>query len=123
MAIIRELKGLWGVAGTIREITDTLTRPVKALREAVTIGLPSWDPPPPAPPLPPDQETVDRVMEVIAMGTVEEKRAYDRVIGQFRKITTGAPREPVREGEAPPPVGAPLAAPPEAQPPRAGEVT
>lgn len=102
MAIIRELKGLWGVMGTIRAISDPLTRPLKALQEAVTVGLPSWDPPPPAPPLPPDQETVDRMQEVIAMGTVEEKRAYDRVIGQVRKITTGQPREPVREGEGEP---------------------
>ena len=111
MAIIRELKGLGGIAGTFREIADLAATPVKALREAVAIGLPEWDPPPPAPPLPPDQETVDRVMEVIAMGTVEEKRAYDRVIGNFRKIATGAPREPVREGE-----GQPTPAPPE-QPP------
>ena len=114
MAIIRELKGLGGVAATFRQIEDMLERPLKALREAVTIGLPEWAPPPPAPPLPPDQETVDRVMEVISMGTVEEKRAYDRVIGNFRKITTGAPREPVREGEQPP-------APPPAQPPQEEE--
>jgi len=103
VAVVRQLKGLWGIAGTLREIANPLGLAPKSLREAVTIGLPSWDPPPPAPPLPPDQETVDRVMEVIAMGTVEEKRAYDRVIGNFRKITTGAPREPVREGEEPPP--------------------
>ena len=99
MAIIRELKSLWGVVGTFKEIGNPLGLAPKMLREAVTIGLPGGDPPPPAPPLPPDQETVDRIMEVIAMGTVEEKRAYDRVIGNFRKITTGAPREPVREGE------------------------
>lgn len=103
MAIIRELKSLWGVVGTFKEIANPLGLFPKTLRESVTIGVPGWDPPPPAPPLPPDQVTVDRVMEVIAMGTVEEKRAYDRVIGQFRKITTGAPREPVREGEQPPP--------------------
>lgn len=97
MAIIRELKGLWGVAGTLREITDQLNRPTKALRELVNIGLPEWDPPPPAPPLPPDLVTVQRVQEVIAMGTVEERNAFNRVIGQWRKITTGEPREPPPE--------------------------
>jgi hypothetical protein len=99
VAVIKQLKGLWGVMGTLRGIADVMGLAPKAIREAVTIGLPSWDPPPPAPPLPPDQEAVDRVMEVIGMGTVEEKRAYDRVIGSFRKITTGAPREPAREEE------------------------
>ncbi|MDP1908855.1 MAG: hypothetical protein Q8K85_11190, partial [Hyphomicrobium sp.] len=68
MAVIRELKGLWGIMGTVREITDVLEFPRKMLREAVSIGLPSWDPPEPAPPSPPDQETVERVMEVIGMG-------------------------------------------------------
>ena len=97
MAIIKQMKSLWGVMGTFREISDILNRPKKMLRELVSIGLPSWDPPPPAPPLPPDQETVDRVMEVIGMGTVEEKQAFERVIGSFRKITTGAPREPAQE--------------------------
>ena len=99
MTIVKQLKTLWSIGGTFREIADVLNRPRKMLREAVTIGLPSWDPPPPAPHLPPDQETVDRVMEVIGMGTVEEKRAFERVIGSFRKITTGAPREPAREEE------------------------
>ena len=99
MAIIKQLKTIWSIGGTFREISDVLNRPKKMLRELVTIGLPSWDPPPPAPPLPPDQETVDRVMEVIGMGSLEEKRAFDRVIGQFRKITTGAPREPAQEEE------------------------
>ena len=97
MAVIRQLESLWGVMGTLREISDVLERPRKMLRELVSIGLPSWDPPEPAPPLPPDQETVDRVMEVIGMGSVEEKRAYDRVIGTWRKVTTGAPREPAPE--------------------------
>ena len=97
MAVIRELKGLWGVVGTVREIADVLERPLKSIREAVSIGLPSWDPPEPAPPLPPDQETVDRVMEVIGMGTVEERRAFERVIGSWRKMVTGAPREPPPE--------------------------
>ena len=100
MAIIRQLKSLWGVMGTLREISDIANLPRKMLREAVSIGLPSWDPPEPAPPSPPDQETVDRVMEVIGMGSVEEKRAFDRVIGTWRKVTTGAPREPAPE-EAP----------------------
>ncbi|KKN36994.1 hypothetical protein LCGC14_0768050 [marine sediment metagenome] len=100
MSIVKQLKGLWGVMGTFREITDTLQRPAKMLREAVSIGLPKWDPPPPAPPLPPDQETVDRVMEVIKLGTVHEKEAFGRVMGSWRKITTGAPREPAPE-EAP----------------------
>ena len=99
MAIVKQLKSLWGVMGTFREIADIVNRPRKMIREAVSIGLPSWDPPPPAPPLPPDQVTVDRVMEVIGMGTLEEKRAFERVIGSFRKITTGAPREPAREEE------------------------
>ena len=99
MAIIKQLKSLWGIMGTFREMADVLNRPRKMLREAVTIGLPSWDPPPPAPPRPPDQEAVDRVREVIGMGTVEERRAFERVIGSFRKITTGAPREPAREEE------------------------
>ena len=99
MAVIKQLKGLWGVMGTLRGIADIFGLAPKAIREAVTIGLPDWDPPPPAPPRPPDQEAVDRVMEVIGMGTVEEKRAFERVIGSFRKITTGAPREPAREEE------------------------
>jgi len=99
VAVIKQLKGLWGVMGTLREISNIIPIAPKMLREAVTIGLPSWDPPPPSPPLPPDQVTVDRVREVIGMGTVEEKRAFERVIGSFRKITTGAPREPAREKE------------------------
>ena len=97
MAIIRQMKSLWGVMGTFREISDVLNRPRKMLREAVSIGLPSWDPPEPAPPRPPDQETVDRVMEVIGMGSVEEREAFSRVMGTWRKITTGAPREPAPE--------------------------
>lgn len=99
MAIIKQLKTLWSIGGTFREISDVLNRPRKMLRELVTIGLPSWDPPEEVPPRPPDQETVDRVREVIGMGTVEEKRAFERVIGSFRRITTGAPREPAREEE------------------------
>lgn len=101
MAVIRQLKGLWGVAGTLRQITDVFQRPLKVLMEQVTIGLPSWDPPPPAPPLPPDQEAVDRAMEVIGMGSVEEQKAFSRVMGTWRKITTGAPREPARIDEPP----------------------
>jgi len=97
MAIIKQLKSLWGVAGTFREIADVLQRPAKMLREAVSIGLPSWDPPEEEPPRPPDQETVDRVMEVIGMGSVEEQKAFSRVMGSWRKITTGAPREPAPE--------------------------
>ena len=113
MAIVKQMKGLWGVMGTLREIADVLNRPKKMIRELVSIGLPSWDPPPPAPPLPPDQVTVDRVMEVIGMGTIEEKRAFERVIGTFRKITTGAPREPAREEEQRP-LPAPASSPPAA---------
>lgn len=101
MAVIRELKGLWGVTGTLREIADVVTRPLKSIRESVSIGLPSWDPPPPAPPSPPDQETVDRVREVIGLGTVEERKAYERVLGQWRKITTGQPRETPPEASPP----------------------
>jgi hypothetical protein len=99
VAVIKQLKGLASVMGTLREISDIVGLAPKAIREAVTIGLPSWDPPEEVPPRPPDQEAVDRVMEVIGMGTVEEKRAFERVIGSFRKITTGAPREPAREEE------------------------
>ena len=76
MAVIKQLKGLWGVMGTLRGIADIFGLAPKAIREAV-----------------------NRVMEVIGMGTVEEKRAFDRVIGSFRKITTGSPREPAREEE------------------------
>ncbi|KKM84098.1 hypothetical protein LCGC14_1302680 [marine sediment metagenome] len=101
MAIIKQLKTMWGMFGTLREISDVLARPKKMLREAVSIGLPKWDPPPPAPPLPPDQEAVDRVMEVIGMGHVEEREAFNRVMGTWRKITTGAPRQPAPE-ETPP---------------------
>ena len=97
MAVIKQMKSLWGVMGTLGEITDVLQRPAKMIREKVSIGLPRWDPPEPAPPLPPDQETVDRVMEVINMGTVQEREAFGRVLGSWRKITTGAPREPAPE--------------------------
>ena len=114
MAVIRELKGLWGIVGTVRQIADVLERPLKTIYESVSLGLPSWDPPPPAPPLPPDQETVDRVMEVIGMGSVEEKRAFDRVVGTWRKVTTGAPREP-------PPEEAPRALPPARPAPEEGK--
>jgi hypothetical protein len=93
VAVIRELKGLWGVMGTLRQVADVVQAPLKSIREAVSIGLPEWDPPAEVPPLPPDQETVNRVQEVIGMGTVEERKAYEKVAGQWRKLTTGQPRE------------------------------
>jgi len=97
VAIIKQLKSLWGVAGTFREIADVLQRPAKMLREAVSIGLPSWDPPEVEPRRPLDQESVARVREVIGGGGVEEREAFSRVMGSWRKITTGAPREPAPE--------------------------
>lgn len=97
MAVIKQLKGLFGIMGTLREISDVLEKPMKALREAVTVGLPKWDPPEEVEPRPPDQETVDRVMEVIGMGSVEEGKAFSRVMGSWRQITTGAPRQPAPE--------------------------
>lgn len=111
MAIIKQLKSLWGVTGTLREIADVFETPAKRLREAVSIGLPSWDPPEEEPPRPPDQEAVDRVREVIGMGSVEEREAFTRVMGTWRRITTGAPREPVRE-EIPRQLPAPAPSPP-----------
>lgn len=114
MAVIKELKGLWGVMGTVREIADVLGRPMKSIREAVRIGLPSWDPPAEVEPSPPDQETVNRVREVIGMGTVEERRAFERVIGTWRKVITGAPRET-------PPEESPRALPPPRTPPEQGQ--
>lgn len=96
MAVIRVLKQLNIASGVTRQLTDIIRRPLKQVFESVLVGLPDWDPPPPAEPLPPDQEAVDRAMEVINMGAVEEQRAFSKVIGTWRKITTGAPREPAR---------------------------
>ena len=84
MAVIRVLKQLNVVSGVTRQLTDIIRRPLKVLMEKVTIGLPDWDPPPPAAPLPPDQEAVERAMEVINMGSVEEQRAFSKVMGTWR---------------------------------------
>ena len=104
MSIIRELKGLNVLSGQLRQIEDIFERPIKALREAVGIGLPIWDPPEERPPSPPDFATVARVQEVIAMGTVEERRTFNKVLETFRKVRQGEPRE---EPSAPPPPGPP----------------
>ncbi len=101
MTVIRQLKGLGGVMASVRGIVDIFALAPKAIREAVMVGLPDWDPPPPAAPSPPDQETAKRAREVIGMGSVEERRTFDRVMGTWRKITTGAPREPPPAGEPP----------------------
>lgn len=101
MAIIKQMKGLWGVMGTIRNITNVMGLAPKSVREAVSIGLPSWDPPGPEWPPERDQATVDRVSEVIGMGAIEEQRLLNRVMGTYRKITTGAPQEPPSEEETP----------------------
>ena len=108
MAIIRQLKGLSAISGQLRAIMEPLERPMKRLREAVMIGLPAWDPPPPRPPAPPDHETVARVQEVIGMGTLEERKALDRVTETWKKTRQGQPREPARfpgrqEGHPPTP--------------------
>jgi hypothetical protein len=99
--MIKQLKGLFGLMATFRQISDTLERPLKMIYELVGVGLPSWDPPPEVDPEVPDLEAVERVREVIDMGSVEERKAFDKVMGTWRRITTGAPREPVREEEPP----------------------
>ncbi len=101
MTVIKQMKGLWGVMGSIRNITNVMGLAPKSVREAVSVGLPSWDPPGPEWPPERDQATVDRVSEVIGMGTVEERKMYDRVITSWRKITTGAPQQPPPEEERP----------------------
>ena len=108
MAIIKQLKGLNAIAGQLRIVGDITGGALKSIRESVMIGLPMWDPPPPRPPAPPDHETVARVQEVIGMGTLEERRAFDRVTETFRKAKRGEPRQPAqfpgrREQPAPAP--------------------
>ena len=108
MAIIRELKGLNQIAGQIRFIGDISGGALKLIHEAVHIGLPLWDPPPPRPPAPPDHETVARVQETIGMGTLEERRAFDKVTETWRKVKRGEPSQPAqfpgrREQTAPTP--------------------
>ena len=110
MAMIKQLKGLFGIMGTLRQISDVLEQPLKMIREAVGIGLPHWDPPEEVDPEAPDLAAVERVREVIDMGSVGERKAFDKVMGTWRRIVTGAPREPVREEEPrrlPPPRPAP----------------
>ena len=99
MAMVKQLKGLFGIMGRLRQISDILERPLKAIQEAVSIGLPRWDPPEEVDPEVPDLAAVERVREVIDMGSVGERKAFDKVMGTWRRITTGAPREPVREEE------------------------
>jgi hypothetical protein len=94
MAIIRVLKGINGIAGWGNIITNPLGSPLKSLREAVMIGLPSWDPPPPKPPSPPDYELAARVQEAIGMGSQQEKAAFDKAMQTWRNIRDGQPRQP-----------------------------
>lgn len=103
MAIVREMKALWRVAGRIRAVVDAFFTPPKRLFETVRIGLPRWDPPQEKPPPPPDHAAVARAREVIQMGTVEERRAFDRVITTWRRITRGEPRQPAPSPQPPPP--------------------
>ena len=108
MAIIRQIKSLNAIAGQLRIISDITGGALKSMREAVMIGLPMWDPPPPRPPAPPDYETVARVQEVIGMGTLEERRAFDKVTETWRKVKRGEPPQPAqfpgrRETSTPPP--------------------
>lgn len=106
MAVIKELKSLWGVTGALSGIKNAITSPMKAIREAIMIGLPSWDPPEPVPPRPPDQATVDRVKEVIGMSTLQERRAFDKIMQTWRQIKDGQPPQPAQvpgRRELPPP--------------------
>ena len=108
--MIKQLKGLFGLMATFRQISDTLERPLKMIYELVGVGLPSWDPPEEVDPEVPDLAAVERVREVIDMGSVGERQALDKIMGTWRRITTGAPREPVREEEPrrlPPPRSVP----------------
>lgn len=94
MSIIKVLKGINGIAGLGSIIQNPLGTPLKSLREAVMIGLPGWDPPPPEPPHPPDVELAARVQEKIGMGSQQEKAAFDKAMQKWRDIKDGQPRQP-----------------------------
>lgn len=98
--IIKELKGIHGIAANFRIMSDQFGRSRKALTEFVTIGLPAWDPPPVLPPSPPDIETAQRISRKLTLSTEEERQQFKKVIGAWRKLTSGQPRE---ETPAPPP--------------------
>lgn len=94
MSIIKVLKGINGISGLTSIIQNPLGTPLKSLREAVMIGLPSWDPPPPKPPEPPDYELAARVQEAMGMGSQQEKAAFDKAMQKWRDIKDGQPRRP-----------------------------
>ncbi len=94
MSIIKVLKGLNGISGYASVIQNSLGTPLKSLREAVMIGLPGWDPPPPEPPRPPNVELAARVQEAIGMGSQQEKAAFDKAMQSWRTIRDGQPRQP-----------------------------
>ncbi len=94
MTIVKQLKSLSGISALGGVITNSLGTPLKSLREAVMIGLPSWDPPPPKPPSPPDHELAARVQEAIGMGSQQEKAAFERAMQTWRQVRDGQPRQP-----------------------------
>ena len=104
MTIIKELKSINVLGGLLREMTDVIRAPRKLLHEAVSIGVPYWDPPEDRPPTPPDPEAVTRAQEVISMAAADERRLFTRVLDIQRKIKSGEPRE---EPRATPPIPPP----------------
>lgn len=94
MSIIKTLKGINGIAGWASIITNSLGTPVKSLREAVMVGLPGWDPPPPKPPEPPDFELAARAQEAIGMGSQQERAAFEKAMQKWRDIKDGQTRRP-----------------------------
>ena len=108
MTVIAQLKGIHAVLGGITVLMHNLGIPRKQLLEALNVGLPAWDPPPELPPGPPDEALVARVQEAQGMAANEERRAFEKVVGTYRKVVGGEPRQPAevpgRRQEPPQPV-------------------
>ncbi len=96
VTIINELKKVHQVLGVASEIMHNLGIPRKNLLEGINVGLPVWDPPPELPPGPPDEALVARVQEAQGMAANEERRAFEKVLGTYRKISQGEPRQPAQ---------------------------
>jgi hypothetical protein len=103
VAIVAELKALSGLGGYLRILSDVLGLPSKSLIESVTMGLPTWDPPPEITGLPPDFETAARVQERVGMSTVQEQALFDQVMKSWRDVRDGEPRQPAVVETRPPP--------------------